>query len=364
MSGDEHIDFAWSTHRSLDEGRGDLCWSPVSVASALGLAAAGATGATRRELLKLLADGTDSRLIRHADRLSRAAEIDNAAATMTVANTLWIRDDLPIKDDYHAELIGWPGGSARRAPFRTDAEAARREINADVAKTTRDLITELLSPGAVTPETAAALVNALYLKTAWRHPFSRTDTESRLFHTPDGPVKVPMMRVTETLAHARLAGWQVLRLPAEGGVIATILLPAADLVSAERALTSADLTELLAAPQTARVALALPRLRLTARYDLRRTLTDLGVRTLFTDRAELSRITSEPLAVSQVVHESVLRVDEEGLEGAAATAMMMRIAMAVSDDPVRVVVDRPFLLVIQHAGSGAVYFLARVLNPT
>jgi serpin B len=60
----------------------------------------------------------------------------------------------------------------------------------------------------------------------------------------------------------------------------------------------------------------------------------------------------------------VLKLDEQGLEGAAATAIMMRVVWASREEPLPVLVDRPFLLVIRHANAKAVYFLARVTDPS
>jgi len=88
------------------------------------------------------------------------------------------------------------------------------------------------------------------------------------------------------------------------------------------------------------------------------------VETLFGSSADLSGISSEPLYVSSAIHESVLKLDEQGLEGAAATALGMRLAVFVPPKPVATVhVNKPFLLVIRHPASGAVYFLARVTDP-
>jgi serine protease inhibitor len=58
-------------------------------------------------------------------------------------------------------------------------------------------------------------------------------------------------------------------------------------------------------------------------------------------------------------------VDEAGLEGAAATALMMvrAAAMLAPPRPLEGKVDRPFLVLIRHQASGAVYFLARVTQP-
>jgi serpin B len=54
-----------------------------------------------------------------------------------------------------------------------------------------------------------------------------------------------------------------------------------------------------------------------------------------------------------------------GLEGAAATAVVMRMLSMHRDlaQPIEVKVDRPFLFLVRHRPSGAIYFLARVVQP-
>src|SRR5205814_870795 len=112
--------------------------------------------------------------------------------------------------------------------------------------------------------------------------------------------------------------------------------------------------------------LFLPRFKVRLRSPLDSALRELGAGTMFSDVADFSGISRVPLAVSTVRHEAVLTIDEQGLEGAAATAVMFRMsAMTRSPEPEPVVVrvDRPFLFVVRHQGSGAVYFLARVVSP-
>jgi serine protease inhibitor len=132
-------------------------------------------------------------------------------------------------------------------------------------------------------------------------------------------------------------------------------------------LTAVDadrLTDLLAASRQRKINLQLPKLHLRTQAELTPALSTLGVHTVFTNDADLSGISEDPLAVQAVLHESVLKVEEEGLEGAAATAVMMRLLSFDPERPVEVVVDRPFLLLVRHAQSGAVYFSARVTDPS
>jgi serpin B len=239
-------------------------------------------------------------------------------------------------------------------------------INADVAETTHGLIPELLRAGSVTANTAATLVNALYLKVAWRNAFPDRGTTPRPFRTPTGPTEAPTMRLTgKRLDYAAGGGWQVVVLPAAGDVDAVVLLPDGDLVTAEPALDADALAGLLAAPAPMSVDLYLPRFKVRANANLTAALGSLGVHTMFGDHADFSGISDRPMAVSSVRHEAVLTVDEHGLEGAAATGMVMR-ALALHRDmnePVVVRVDRPFLFMVRHRPSGAVYFLARVTSP-
>jgi serine protease inhibitor len=366
-----HLAFALALHGALaPEANATVCWSPYSVASALGLVMRGATGTTRDELLALLGVADEPA---HADELiamlDRAAELDRARSgqdepVIAVANTLWADESITVRRSFAAELKQAPNGSVRPAPMRAAPEEARSMINADVAETTNGLIPNLLPPGVIQRDTAAALVNALYLKVAWAHRFAEGATERRPFHAEGGAVEVPTMRLTESVGYAHAHGWRVVDLPAVGGVAATVLLPDGALAEAERALDADSLRTLFAEVRRTKVDLWFPKLRLRAKSELTSALSALGVRTLFTWDADLGGISEDPIAVHAVLHEAVLTVDEQGLEGAAATAVMMRVLAFDTSEPVPVRVDRPFLLLVRHVATGAIYFLARVTDPS
>lgn len=365
------MEFALALHRKLAEPGTDTCFSPYSAAVALSLVAKAARGSTAEELTGLLAGSPGAATAPAGvqdDLLLAAATIDgaggNEAPELAVANTLWAWDRLPIEDGFRDELSRWNAGSVASAPFGDDPEAARKLINDDVSETTRGLIPQLLVPGAVTPDTVAALVNALYLRTGWSFPFQEAETADADFHAPDGLCQVPTMQQSERFSYASAQGWQMVGLPAVGGVQAVVLLPDGDLEEQESTLDANTVEQLLHGGREALVNLALPRLSMDVRSDLTAALQGLGVCRMFTTQADLGGLSADPrLLVSDVVHQAVLRMDERGLEGAAATAAMMRLVMMPSGDPVTVRVDRPFLLLVRHVGTGAIYFLARVVRP-
>lgn len=361
--------FALALHARLaGDGRSGFAWSPYSVASALGLTAAGARGGTREELAAALTPDGD--LDRLAAGLAAGATLGagpDAGARLAVANTLWADLTLPLSRAYRDLVKSWPGGSARGADFRGDPERVRQEINADVERRTRGLIADLLQSGTVGRDTGAVIVNALWLRASWTKPFEKSETRPQPFRTPGGEVEVPTMRTTRQLPYVARDGWQVVSIPAGEGVLADVLLPDGDLAPAEASLDAERLEALLAATRPTQVALELPRVRVRGQASLEKPLAALGVRLLFSPEADLSGVTDgeEPLAVDAAVHKAVLTLDETGLEGAAATAVMMTrlAAMGSPPRPIPVRVDRPFLLLVRHRPTGALYFLARVTDP-
>ncbi len=356
-----HLDFALALHHRLPVD-GNVPWSPYSVASALGVAAAGARGRTRDELVAALAPGGDLETLgRHLVEAATPAEAEAA-----VANTLWLRTGWHVRPEYTQQLAGWPGGRVRVADFVGDPDGARVRINGDVADTTRGLIRDLLAPGTIHRETAAVIVNALYLKVAWLVPFPEHATTPALFTTPAGRREVPTMHLRETFMYAAVGGWRMVSLPTAGDVVVDVLLPDDLAPEALGRLSAEVLTALHGALSPVKLDLAVPRFRVEAGAELTGRLAALGIQAAFDpEAADFSGLTdTERVWVEQVVHKTVLRVDEQGFEGAAATAMVMRAVGFDPSAPLPFHVDRPFVLVVRHRATGMRYFLARVVDPT
>jgi serine protease inhibitor len=351
-----HADFVLALHRQLPT-EGNLCWSPYSVAAALGLAAAGARGATYDELAAALAGGELGEL----DRLL-AASASLRDADIAIANRLWTDLHVRFREDYQRAVLDLPGGALYAADFRGDPEGARAKINDDVEQTTRGLIAELLAEGTISRQTAAVIVNALYLKVAWLSAFAESATAPAAFHAPGGTREVPTMRQQERMLLAAAGGWRMVTLATAGPVVVDVLLPD----SGDPALPAADvLAALQDNGRSTKVDLALPRFRVEGSAVLNHPLARLGVVTAFDpDAADFSGITEdERIFIDLVVHKAVLRVDEQGFEGAAATAVVMRMVSMDMSTPVPFHADRPFLVLVRHPQTGAIYFVARVTEP-
>ena len=112
----------------------------------------------------------------------------------------------------------------------------------------------------------------------------------------------------------------------------------------------------------------LPKFNISYTVDLKKPLQKLGMEDMFNDRnADFSRITERHrLAVDQVQHEAVVKVDEEGTEAAAATAVSAAVwtSGALYSEPVKFIVNRPFIFFIRDKPTGMLLFVGKVVDPT
>jgi serpin B len=148
----------------------------------------------------------------------------------------------------------------------------------------------------------------------------------------------------------------------------TVLLPDAidGLPALEAGLTDEKLTQWLSKLRSQKVAVALPRFKVTSEFSLGQTLARMGMPLAFDrNRADFSGITEvEPLYIAAVVHKAFVEVNEEGTEAAAATGVVMKARAALRPEPVAVFrADHPFLFLIRDLKSGSILFLGRVVNP-
>jgi serpin B len=86
----------------------------------------------------------------------------------------------------------------------------------------------------------------------------------------------------------------------------------------------------------------------------------------FTPQADFSRMNAQgqsDLLISDVVHKTFCRVDEQGTEAAAVTSVEMRLTSAPIAD-VEIRFDRPYLYGIVDSTSGTPLFLGLMEQPS
>jgi serpin B len=351
----DHLEFAAALDRALTREGESHVWSPHSVGTVLGLLATAAAERTRAELVGLLGEDLDGQLKALDEAVSGAAGLD-----LATLNGLYVPADLPVRDGFAAQVRSRGGAEVEGADFREDADGVRERVNAKVSDVTRGLVPRLLPFGSVRPDTRLLLVNALWVKMVWSDPFEVPATRERDFRTPGGRRRVPTMHRTGRMPYASAAGWSMVTLEGGHDLALDVLLPDTR-PPALPPVTAEALSALYRGARPTRIDLALPRFAVDTDSALLEPLAALGVSELATDDARFDGISEEPLKVDALLHQSVLRADEKGAEGAAATAAVMVMAAGMPAPARRFTVDRPFVVVLRRRGS--VLFLGRVTDP-
>jgi len=212
------------------------------------------------------------------------------------------------------------------------------------------------------------LVNAIYFKGGWLLPFKKENTKQQAFQVSDArKVDVPLMHMTDQLRYAETDTYQVIELAYVNSDLAMVVwLPRKldNLAGVERQIAEQGVANSLERLGTTEVELFLPRFRVEATLGLRDTLASLGMKDAFSDAADFSGISSQPLNISAVVHRALVEVDEIGTEAAAATGVIARTTAQLGRIEKRVFrADHPFLFAIRQRMTGDVLFLGRVANP-
>jgi serpin B len=151
------------------------------------------------------------------------------------------------------------------------------------------------------------------------------------------------------------------RLPYAGGSLAmTVALPNGSEAAALRELLGAGLT----GEGEPGLRLRMPRWTYRIATDLKEPLAALGMGVAFGDGADFGGMTTEvDLAITDVLHQTFVAVDEAGTEAAAATAVVVgETSLPVTEH--ELVLDRPFLYVVHDAAHGTPLFVGRVTDPS
>ncbi len=352
---------------------GNLALSPYSAAVALGMTVNGAVGATRDEMLGVLAaSDTDSlddglnALTSYVESLAGPVpDMDDAEIALASANQLFGQAGFEWQEPFLDALARSFGAGLREVDYAGATEKARTAINGWTAEQTHDRIPEIIQEGAIDDLTRMVLVNALYFKAPWSTPFEVDATTDEEFHLGDGSTaSVPMMH--GSTGYGEGDGWRAAHLSYAGGTLAmTVVLPDEGREQDLDALVGGGgLPELFVAA-SGEVDLSLPRWKFLANAPLKDALIGLGMTAAFDDSAaDFSAMTTEAdLVVTDVLQQVFIAVDEAGTEAAAATAVLAGVTSAPVDTPEPLVVDRPFLFVIHDVENGTPLFLGKVVDP-
>ena len=364
--------FAINLYSQYKSEEGNIFFSPFSISTAMAMVYEGAEGKTAKEIKSVFGfpKYDNSRRNQYSDLLSEINKKDKEYALKT-ANALWAEQDFQFLDEYLTTVEKYYGGKTTNLDFKNEPDTSRLIINNWVEDKTNDKIKDLLPKGVINFLTRLVLTNAIYFKAKWLIQFDADKTSDEYFRVnPDKSIKVPMMQPTSqksTFNYTQNKDLQILEMPYAGEDLSMlILLPLDDDIEAlENSFTIEKLTEWKKSLRKRRVNIYIPKFKFETKYFMKNTLSNLGMPTAFTYKADFSGMTgTKDLKIDKVIHQAFIEVNEEGTEAAAATGFGMSEVESMPPPTPIFKADHPFIFIIQQKETGNILFMGRVNNPT
>ncbi|XP_058423607.1 corticosteroid-binding globulin [Diceros bicornis minor] len=364
-----NVDFAFSLYKHLvvsAPGK-NVFISPLSISMALAMLSLGACGHKRTQLLQGLGFNltkmSEPRIHHGFQHLRHLLVESNTTLDMIVGNTLFFDCSLELLESFSADTKRYYELEALATDFQ-DWARARRQINEYLKNKTQgkivDLFSELDSPALL------ILVNYIFFKGTWVHPFNQKRTREENFYMNETTVmKVPMMFQSRAIKYLNdpVLPCRLVQLDYTHNGTVFFVLPDEGKIDTVITALSRDTIQRWGESLTRRhLNLYVPKVSISGARDLGDILRDLGIADLHDNQADFSGITREASVSTRlkVLHQSRLQLDEKGARTDAPAAIT---AHAVSE-PLTVRFDRPFLLLVFDHFTWSSLFLVKVVNPT
>ena len=336
--------------------------SPLSISLAFGMALNGAESDTYEQMRDFFGyDGLTRDEINNAKRdLIELLTTVDPAVIMNIANSVWYREGFSVKEEFLKNNRDFFDAEVRDLDFSDPS--APDIINGWIEEKTEGLIEEMIDQ--IGPDVVMYLINAIYFKGDWTVQFDPDETRDAPFHLDNGETaEVQMMQGREEFRYYIGDEWTALDMwYGEAGFSFTALMPTDDhvpLMELASGLTSDRFTSITNQLEKDTVNVFVPKFELD--YEIQGfpdELKEMGLTLPFSGQADFSGITEQaPLAISDVLHRAVIKLDEEGSEAAAVTVIGFVLTSAGGSSYKTIRLDRPFLFFIRENSTNTILFM-------
>ena len=363
-----NTEFGFNLFRELHEEAPDknVFISPLSVATALSMTVNGAEGQTRADMMATL-EQTGLSLEQANEGFRQLLTLLPALdpeVQLLLANSIWYRQGFPAKEPFLSANRDYFDSEVAELNF-ADPQA-RVTINNWVNSNTNGLIESIVDQP-IPSNVVMYLINAVYFKGAWRHPFDPEFTAPWEFQLENGSTtEVQMMNYGQgflpyfenemfqaiDLAYADSAFTMSVFLPKQGHTV--------DEVISQMNNANWDLWTQSFVYQE--LFFQFPKFKMKYEESLVKVLTNMGMGLAFAPGlADFTGIADAALNIDEVRHKAVIEVNEEGSEAAAVTSVVI-VETSVPLIPM-MFVNKPFVFAIRDAQSNGILFIGKMMNP-
>ncbi len=343
-------------------------FSPLSIKTALALAANGAEGETKSEILDVLGiedlDEFNESLKETLEKYSNSKVVN-----VNVANSLWINKDL-TRGSFGKEFENTAKNYYEAELNQVNNKNAVKKVNSWVSDKTEGKITQIVQNA---DDFLAMIVNAVYFNGRWKNEFSPGATKKDEFFNADGTtVKTDFMNKTAYYSYAQSKSAEIVKLDFENCIedlekdewyterdidISMYLLKSEDDVDVAKEIEAAIADGMF---ESRYISLSMPKFKFDYDETLDEILQSIGIKEAFTESARFGKmLDGDKMKIDKVLHKAYIAVDEKGCEAAAVTAVA-RAGSSLPPEPVKVKLDKPFYFAIRDNLSGEILFMGKV----
>lgn len=358
-----------------------LLFSPFSIQSVLMMMHLGAKGQTKSEIaavlrLPNLENNVTFSIIHEifGQSVKSLLEDENVGKSLSAANRVFVQENLQVAPTYTLALSHYHNSELVPINFVGESSKIVTAINDWIKKQTHGQLQNFLT-APPSPATHLMAINALFYKGDWQYKFDPSDTQPNAwFRLSNGQTaQVPMMVGQMPLAFAYSSELQtsIIEMPyrlQRLGLFAILPDETNGLFSLLRKLNATSFSSLITSMRkvgNGGVNVRFPKFSISSMPRVTQVLRNqLGLNLLFSnEQADLSGMfmRSVPIHVDELLHKSVLKIDEMGSVGAAASATVVERVGVVSGPYFEA--DHPFIFFIIDKQTGLILFAGVYAGP-
>ncbi len=340
-------------------------FSPLSVKMAFALAANGAEGETKNEICRVLdIESLEEFNKASKDLIEKYSRSD--FLRFDIANSIWINKS-NTKQSFGKEYIDCVREYYNAEAGEVTDKDAAEVINGWINDKTNGKIQGVVQDSAFW----AMIVNAIYFKGMWDDEFPKSATKPDVFTSADGTEsKIDFMNQTGWFSYADTGKSKIIELPYKSFLYyldengeeqvernrdlsaSMYIIMADEEVNVQEELNKADVNY-----KNTYVKLSMPKFEIEYSAPMGKMLKDMGIEKAFSQDAEFDAMFDEgSMFISDVLHKTYIKVDEEGTEAAAVTAIALAGA-AMPPQPIEFKADKPFYFAVK--ASDEILFMGR-----
>jgi serine protease inhibitor len=354
-----HIDFGIDILNEIaTDDQANYIISPTNISIALSMLYAGSDGESQSAIQQGLRIGDMSIDDVNTQTQSLVASLqEESDQELHIANALWTVNNFEPEPNYVDMTQEYYDSTVDTGDVSKVNNWASDNTNGKIPTIIKEIDDSL----------RLLITSALYFNGTWKTEFNESYTVPREFTSRTGNTEeIETMYLGSDMDYTATNDIQAVSLPyGENEIYRMLVVLPKDMDTYLTNFDSSQYRQILGSVQNKAGILYLPKFKEKLSYDLKPSLTALGMGNIFTNRNEFKAI-GDNLFVDFVQHDIFMDLNESGTEAAATTSIGMTttsINPTDYEDPFVMNVNRPFFISLYQSDSGEPLFMGIMNNP-